>query len=464
MEPSGATASQPPSEADSAAEAGPKWILASGSPVYALSGLPEEQLKNVPTDKLRVEHFAVAPDEVTGWQEMSKNQLKKRMADIRWVKLKDERQSRKAARQASSSKRPRSDSEVEEEEGAQQQQQSSSSSSSSAGAKRRKALRDAIDRGIKIAIDCSYDELMSQKERHSLAEQIKQAYGSIRGARHPLNMYLTSLSPSSEVYDTLRRVTGFLPGPGYGGNSGGGGDGEGDAGAPSMWPIHVFSEPYTTVFGAAAAGTESLIDVRLKSNSALSAASGTSAVPSEPTSSKSVSSTVNAVEASIQPSNLANSEGAHETESACNTNPDALFTGSSNSNSSSSAALPASTQSKAPPSVVYLSADSPHVLSELRHDTVYVIGGLIDRNRHKGLAQARAEAAGITTARLPIDQFVQLQASRMLTTLHVVQILLAWQDCGRDWKRAFLTVIPPRKGLTADAEEEEEEEEEGSTA
>ena len=34
-------------------------------------------------------------------------------------------------------------------------------------------------------------------------------------------------------------------------------------------------------------------------------------------------------------------------------------------------------------SLVYLTADSPNELTELRAEDVYIVGGIVDRNRHK---------------------------------------------------------------------------------
>ncbi|KAK5995725.1 tRNA (guanine(9)-N1)-methyltransferase [Cladobotryum mycophilum] len=97
--------------------------------------------------------------------------------------------------------------------------------------------------------------------------------------------------------------------------------------------------------------------------------------------------------------------------------------------------------------VVYLSSDSPYTLERLEPNTCYVVGGLVDKNREKGLCYKRARERGIRTARLPIGQFMVMQSRQVLATNHVVEIMLKWLECG-DWGQAFLSVIPKRKGAS----------------
>lgn len=65
--------------------------------------------------------------------------------------------------------------------------------------------------------------------------------------------------------------------------------------------------------------------------------------------------------------------------------------------------------------IVYLTSDSENVLNELSQDDVYIIGGLVDHNRYKGLCQDNAELAGVRTARLPIKENVILKTRTVLT-------------------------------------------------
>ncbi len=100
---------------------------------------------------------------------------------------------------------------------------------------------------------------------------------------------------------------------------------------------------------------------------------------------------------------------------------------------------------------------------------VYIIGGVVDKNRHKGLSLERATTHGIATGRLPIDEYVRMTACRVLTTVHGAWMTCDWQcvpacfgsnvPCyivavveilneyvkRKDWKEAFLAVIPMRK-------------------
>ncbi|CAM1503803.1 Fc.00g013940.m01.CDS01 [Cosmosporella sp. VM-42] len=95
--------------------------------------------------------------------------------------------------------------------------------------------------------------------------------------------------------------------------------------------------------------------------------------------------------------------------------------------------------------IVYLSSDSPYTLERLEPYTTYIIGGLVDKNREKGLCYKRARERGIRTARLPIGQYMVMQSRAVLATNHVVEIMLRWLEF-EDWGQAFLSVIPKRKG------------------
>jgi len=98
-----------------------------------------------------------------------------------------------------------------------------------------------------------------------------------------------------------------------------------------------------------------------------------------------------------------------------------------------------------PGEVVYLSSDSAHTLTHLSPYSTYIIGGLVDRNRHKGVCYKAALDAGIKTAKLPIGEFMQMSSRQVLATNHVNEIMINWLEDG-DWGSAFDRVIPKRKG------------------
>ncbi|CAI4219586.1 unnamed protein product [Parascedosporium putredinis] len=121
--------------------------------------------------------------------------------------------------------------------------------------------------------------------------------------------------------------------------------------------------------------------------------------------------------------------------------------------------------------IVYLSSDSPYILERLEPGTSYVIGGIVDKNREKGLCHRLARKRGIRTAKLPIKEYMVMNSRQVLATNHVVEIMLRWLECG-DWGAAFLKALPKRKeaklrdegsgaGSVEPEEERDAEDEEG---
>ena len=95
--------------------------------------------------------------------------------------------------------------------------------------------------------------------------------------------------------------------------------------------------------------------------------------------------------------------------------------------------------------LVYLTHDSENVLEELDEHCIYVIGGIVDRNRLKGATANKATQLNIPTARFNLDSCVQFQkGSPVLTVNHCVDILLRAAN-GLSWQESYLRVLPDRK-------------------
>ncbi|KAM1009050.1 hypothetical protein FF1_005375 [Malus domestica] len=104
--------------------------------------------------------------------------------------------------------------------------------------------------------------------------------------------------------------------------------------------------------------------------------------------------------------------------------------------------------------LVYLTADSENVVNELDASKIYIVGGLVDRNRWKGITMKKAEEQGIQTAKLPIGNYLNMSSSQVLTVNQVIEILLKYLET-KDWKEAFFQVIPQRKrGCPADSDQQ----------
>lgn len=122
-----------------------------------------------------------------------------------------------------------------------------------------------------------------------------------------------------------------------------------------------------------------------------------------------------------------------------------------------------------PSTLVYLSPDSPHVLTDLDERFVYVIGGIVDRTVVKvgmcagraacrsagarvtsrcacsqNMSYDRAVAHGARTARLPIQENLPVRLNHVLNINTVLRILILFAQ-SRDWKHAIVDAVPARK-------------------
>ncbi len=120
---------------------------------------------------------------------------------------------------------------------------------------------------------------------------------------------------------------------------------------------------------------------------------------------------------------------------------------------------------------IYLTADTDDTLTELEPGKTYIIGGIVDKNRYKGLCRAKADRLGIRAAKLPLSQDMMRAVERnlsargetledevgtaekaeqsfvgrkVLTVNQVVEILAAWTET-RDWVQALEIALPRRK-------------------
>eukprot|EP00405_Crypthecodinium_cohnii_P008281 CAMPEP_0206424584 /NCGR_PEP_ID=MMETSP0324_2-20121206/3313_1 /ASSEMBLY_ACC=CAM_ASM_000836 /TAXON_ID=2866 /ORGANISM="Crypthecodinium cohnii, Strain Seligo" /LENGTH=406 /DNA_ID=CAMNT_0053889263 /DNA_START=85 /DNA_END=1303 /DNA_ORIENTATION=+ len=95
--------------------------------------------------------------------------------------------------------------------------------------------------------------------------------------------------------------------------------------------------------------------------------------------------------------------------------------------------------------LVYLTADAEEVLETFDPSKAYIIGGIVDHNRLKGVTFAKAEEEGIAMAQLPIDGNVDMGVnSKVLTVNKVLQIVVDFQASG-NWKEVLQKGVPSRR-------------------
>lgn len=98
--------------------------------------------------------------------------------------------------------------------------------------------------------------------------------------------------------------------------------------------------------------------------------------------------------------------------------------------------------------IVYLSSESENILTKLEDNKVYVIGGLVDHNFHKGLCHKKATEQKINHAQLPLSQYFWIKQRKVLTINQVFEILLRVTE-GKSFKEAFELILPQRMEKTS---------------
>lgn len=106
---------------------------------------------------------------------------------------------------------------------------------------------------------------------------------------------------------------------------------------------------------------------------------------------------------------------------------------------------------------VYLTADTENELLELQEGYTYILGGIVDKNRHKQLCLKKAQDLGLQVARLPIGKYIQMNSRHVLATSHVYEIMCMCFELDHDWEKAFNAVLPPRKLKSAQEGKDEKE-------
>lgn len=266
---------------------------------------------------------------------LSKSAIKKRKRLDKLMGIKKRKKEQAKERRAAKAKLEGRDLDAERKLQAEREQ-------SGEGKKKReerwaKRMEDSAEKSFRVCIDCGFEDLMTWKEKNSLASQIRFSYAMNKRSDNPVYLSVSSLVRSDVTFEQLAKVEGF----------------------PHQW------------------------------NSAFSCS-----------------------EDSL--------EKVHD-------------------------------KSK----LVYLTSDSENTLDHLDDSKIYCIGGIVDRNRLKRTTIEKANELGIETAKLPIDNYLHLCATKVLTVNHVFEILLKYRQHGNDWKKALLDVLPSRKDITESSDGKE---------
>lgn len=95
-------------------------------------------------------------------------------------------------------------------------------------------------------------------------------------------------------------------------------------------------------------------------------------------------------------------------------------------------------------SLVYLTADSPNIITTLVESDIYIIGGIVDHNRLKRITMNKAEELGVRTARFPFENYTIMESRKVITVNQVVELILRYLHTN-SWEDSITNTLPKRK-------------------
>lgn len=101
--------------------------------------------------------------------------------------------------------------------------------------------------------------------------------------------------------------------------------------------------------------------------------------------------------------------------------------------------------------LVYLTSESDNVIETLEPSNIYVLGGLVDHNKHGNQFLRLAEEFGIQHARLPIFEHIIINSSTVLKIDQVFK-MISFMNAGKTWKQTLVKIMPSMRYTLAKAE------------
>jgi tRNA (guanine9-N1)-methyltransferase len=94
--------------------------------------------------------------------------------------------------------------------------------------------------------------------------------------------------------------------------------------------------------------------------------------------------------------------------------------------------------------LIYLTPDSENILTSVQKETMYIIGGLVDKPVSRNQSLYRARLYNIETARLPLDDYIKDGNQSVLNVNTVIELLAGFIKYN-NWDTTISEVLPKRK-------------------